>query len=580
MSSTILNNRYRVIRTLGSGGFGETFLAEDTYMPSARRCVVKLLKPITNNPQVYQLVKERFAREAAILEALGQSNQQIPSLYAYFEEAGQFYLVQEWIEGITLTNWVQQQGKIREDYVKQILIKILPVLDYVHSKGIVHRDIKPDNLILRNSDKLPVLIDFGAVRETMGTMVNSQGNPTSSIVIGTPGFMPSEQAAGRPVYSSDLYALGLVSIYLLTGRQPQELETDSHTGEIIWHPYATNISPQLITVLDRAIMSHPRDRIPSAQAMLDELHSNPTPFELTVPVSQPTPKVSPTPSESVTIPPTPLELPQTVQVTQPPSIPNNGKNIIFGSLIAGSLIGVSIVLGFLLSKPPQPISEQSLGQKNTSPSLDEELLETNTPPTSTPEIKPIPHLKVSQDYYFLADSAFADNSSAEAKMNKLKADGYNDAGLFWIPDYPNLSGKPLFKVYAAKFSDRNNCANFLREYSKFHPGVYCLFASQNPKKARDRFYSDYAWVSQIRITDAHLEGRRARELSIMRNSIFARHGRRFKSPRLRNYFKRQSWYRPKYAANKFSQSLLSDLEKRNAAYILEYQNRNNLRWIP
>src|SRR5919199_2823421 len=152
MIQTLLNNRYRLIRPLGAGGFGETHLAEDTQMPSGRRCVIKQLKPITNDSQIYQLVKERFQREAAILEELGAANNQIPHLYAYFESNGQFSLVQEWIEGVTLADKVQQDGKLSESSVKEILIGILPVLNYVHGKRIVHRDIKPDNIISRYSD--------------------------------------------------------------------------------------------------------------------------------------------------------------------------------------------------------------------------------------------------------------------------------------------------------------------------------------------------------------------------------------------------------------------------------------------
>lgn len=271
MNSPPLNNRYQIIQTLGSGGFGTTFLAEDIQMPSHRRCVIKQLKPINNNPEIYKLVQERFQREAAILEDLGDGNRQIPRLYAYFEEGGEFYLVQEWVEGGTLRDKVQSEGVLTEDTVKQILLHILPILSYVHDKRIVHRDIKPDNIILRKRDSKPVLIDFGAVRETMGTVVSSQGGSASSIVIGTPGFMPSEQAAGRPMYSSDLYSLGLTMIYLLTGKFPQELDLDPQTGEVIWRRYAPSVGMDLAAVLDKAIQYHPRDRYSTADAMLNAL---------------------------------------------------------------------------------------------------------------------------------------------------------------------------------------------------------------------------------------------------------------------------------------------------------------------
>lgn len=210
--SLLSNNRYRIIRSLGGGGFGETFLAEDTQMPSHRLCVIKQLKPIQNNPQIYQLVQQRFQREAAILEELGDNSNQIPRLYAYFSENGLFYLVQEYIEGQTLTSKLREQGLMSESAVKEILISILPVLEYVHSKGIVHRDIKPDNILIRHTDNKPVLIDFGAVKETVGTVMSPSGNSAKSIVIGTPGFMASEQSIGRPMFASDIYSLGLTAM--------------------------------------------------------------------------------------------------------------------------------------------------------------------------------------------------------------------------------------------------------------------------------------------------------------------------------------------------------------------------------
>ncbi len=272
MKAVLLNNRYRIIKTLGRGGFGETYLTEDTHMPSGRKCVLKQLKPIVKQPTTPLWMKERFQREAAILEELGQGSSQIPRLYAYFSEDDKFYLVQEWIEGLTLEQYWEQFGNLHRDEVRQILAKLLPVLSYVHSRRIIHRDIKPENIILRQGDKQPFLIDFGAVKEAIATEVNQSGS-TFSASIGTPGYMSSEQAAGRPIYSSDLYSLGLTAIFLLTGKSPNELETDPQNGEIVWIEHAFNLDSELIAILDRAIKFHPRDRFSTAQEMLNALNS-------------------------------------------------------------------------------------------------------------------------------------------------------------------------------------------------------------------------------------------------------------------------------------------------------------------
>lgn len=257
MKAALINNRYRILKTLGRGGFGETYLTEDTHMPSGRKCVLKQLKPIVKQPATPLWMKERFQREAAILEELGESNSQIPRLYAYFSENDKFYLVQEWIEGLTLDQYWEQEGNLHREEVRNILLQILPVLDFVHSRHIIHRDIKPENIILRQRDLAPVLIDFGAVKEAMATTVNHDSGSMYSASIGTPGFMPSEQAAGRPIYSSDLYSLGLTAIFLLTGKSPHELDIDPDSGETIWHEHATNVDAQLMAVLDKAIKFHP-----------------------------------------------------------------------------------------------------------------------------------------------------------------------------------------------------------------------------------------------------------------------------------------------------------------------------------
>ena len=269
--TALLNNRYRIIKTLGRGGFGETYLTIDNHMPSGRKCVLKQLKPIVKESKMPLWMKERFQREAAILEELGNGSNQIPQLYAYFSEDDKFYLVQEWIEGLTLNQYWEQEGNLHRDEVRQILTQLLPVLDYVHSRRIIHRDIKPENIILRQGDKLPFLIDFGAVKEAIATEVNGSSNSFSAS-IGTPGYMSSEQAAGRPIYSSDLYSLGLTAIFLLTGLAPHELETDPRNGEIIWREHAVNVDPELADILDRSIKFHPRDRFASAQEMLNALN--------------------------------------------------------------------------------------------------------------------------------------------------------------------------------------------------------------------------------------------------------------------------------------------------------------------
>ncbi len=272
MTPVTLSNRYRVLNVLGDGGFGKTFLVEDTQMPSNRQCVLKQLKPVHDNPQTSQMVKDRFQREAAILEKLGEGHEQIPRLYAYFSEADQFYLVEEWVQGDTLTQRVQKEGPLPERAVQNILANLLPVVAHVHSEGIVHRDIKPDNIILRQKDGKPVLIDFGAVKETMNTIIDSHAHSSHSIVVGTPGYMPAEQLSGRPVFASDLYSLGMTAIYALTGKIPQELEIDPRTGELLWRQYAPNLTPEFGNFLDCAIHMSAQSRFPVVQEMLSILN--------------------------------------------------------------------------------------------------------------------------------------------------------------------------------------------------------------------------------------------------------------------------------------------------------------------
>lgn len=281
MKGQLLNHRYCILEIIAQEEFSTSFLAIDTHLPSERRCKIKKLQAILGNSQIENL-RQRFEREARIIESLGTESDQIPQLYAYFSEGGDFYLVQEWIEGITLKQKQEQVGKVCESEVRTILLGLLPLLDFVHSRHIVHRDIKPENIIWRDSDNLPVLIDFGAVKELIAS-ANNQQHTQYSTVVGTLEYMPSEQAIGRPIYSSDLYSLGLTAIFLLTGKSPSRFEYDSLKEELLWHEEAPYLETNLASVIDRAIRPYPGDRFTSAQEMLSALQSPViclNPFEL------------------------------------------------------------------------------------------------------------------------------------------------------------------------------------------------------------------------------------------------------------------------------------------------------------
>lgn len=373
----LLANRYQIIRMLGEGGFGQTFLAEDTQMPSKRICVIKQLKPAHTEPAVYQVVQDRFQREAAILEKLGEKHPQIPRLYAYFSDAEQFYLVQEWIEGETLEQLMADQTTFDEWAVRKILLDLLPVLEFVHAQGMIHRDIKPENIILRKSDRVSVLIDFGAVRETMGTVFNSRGNPTSSIVIGTPGYMPAEQAAGRPIPSSDLYSLGLTAIYLLTAKTPQMLESDPQTGEIIWQPFA-QVSAKFAAILTQMVRSHPRDRYTSATELRSALEL-PSATLPTAPPSQVGTAMMGSSSSTAVVA-------SSVPVSSPPNS-NRGKLIAAG-ILGGGLLTAAIAASFLLNRdnPPASIVQAPSPSITASPSPS---VQANPIPVPSPSESPI-----------------------------------------------------------------------------------------------------------------------------------------------------------------------------------------------
>ncbi|OUL32011.1 serine/threonine protein kinase [Nostoc sp. T09] len=265
-----LAGRYEIIRQLGGGGFAVTFLARDNLQPSKPLCVVKKLRPNQSHPRVVEF----FEKEAAILERLGQ-HPQIPQLLAHFSEKEILYIVQGFIEGQDLSQEIIPGRRLSEDYATKLLQDVLEVLSFIHSKGVVHRDIKPQNLMRRHEDGQIFLIDFGAVKELGSLMVNSQGEVYSSVVIGTSGYMASEQKNGRPCLGSDVYALGMTVIQALTGVIPSQLPEDPLTGEIIWRNQA-QVSDRLAEVLTNMVRRHFSLRYSQASEALQALTVPPT----------------------------------------------------------------------------------------------------------------------------------------------------------------------------------------------------------------------------------------------------------------------------------------------------------------
>ncbi|NET31410.1 MAG: tetratricopeptide repeat protein [Cyanothece sp. SIO1E1] len=269
----LLGGRYQIIRQLGAGGFGQTFLAEDTHLPGHPHCVVKQLKPQITEAEHLQTARRLFDTEANVLYQLG-NHDQIPRLLAHFEEAQEFYLVQELIEGESLTAHLIAEHPWPASQVIALLQDLLTVLSFVHEQNVIHRDIKPSNLICRRQDNRIVLIDFGAVKQVSTQLAHPKAIPTDlTISIGTQGYMPNEQLGGNPRFSSDIYAVGMIGIQALTGIHPKHLSPDARTSEISWHSRMPQIHPELVTIIDRMVRYDFRERYPTAAVALTALQT-------------------------------------------------------------------------------------------------------------------------------------------------------------------------------------------------------------------------------------------------------------------------------------------------------------------
>jgi serine/threonine protein kinase len=264
---TELHNRYQILAPLGSGGFSRTYLAEDTQNPGIKY-VVKHLQPASSDAYFLETARRLFQQEVDALRVLGEYPQ-IPKLQDSFEQDQEFYLVQEWIEGEPLTAEISSEQRWDEAAVIELLRSILTTMKFVHGYGVIHRDLKPDNIIRRRHDQQLVIIDFGSVKQ-IRTMIAVGASNSASIAIGTPGYLSSEQGQGKPRPSSDLYSTGLIAIQALTGLHPSQLQDEEETGEKSWRNQA-EVSDRLAFFLDKMVRYHHKDRHVSAEEALGDL---------------------------------------------------------------------------------------------------------------------------------------------------------------------------------------------------------------------------------------------------------------------------------------------------------------------
>ena len=262
----LVRNRYRVTKSLGQGGFGATFVAIDVSLPGEPICVIKQLRPSNNHEKFLRMARELFEREARTLGKIG-NHPQIPRLLDFFEERRNFYLVQEYVSGHTIHQEVKQMGLFKEDKIRDFLIEILPVITYIHSQQVIHRDIKPANILRREQDGKLVLIDFGAVKNYVAQIETPEGVEQASntqFAVGTSGYAPPEQLAMRPIFASDIYALGVTCVYLMTGRSPKDIEYNPSTGEMMWQNHV-QLSKHMTQVLGKMLEVSVRYRYQSVE---------------------------------------------------------------------------------------------------------------------------------------------------------------------------------------------------------------------------------------------------------------------------------------------------------------------------
>ncbi|MEH2379064.1 MAG: serine/threonine-protein kinase [Nostoc sp.] len=383
---TVLQNRYRIIQILGQGGFGRTYLAEDQRRFN-ELCAIKELIPTARSPLAWEKAQELFHREAAILYQI--QHLQIPKFRERFEQDQRLFLVEDYVAGQTYRTLLAERQAVGETFteaeVLRLILLLLPVLEHIHSRGIIHRDISPENIILRDSDAKPVLIDFGVVKE-LATRLRSPESTMPETTVGKLGYSPSEQMQTGGAYpSSDLYGLAVSAIVLLTGKEPRDLFDEN---QLTWNWQRwVRVNPRFALVLNRMLNHIPSDRYQSATDVSQALQSLAQP-------SVSTPDVSNLQTMAVGGRPH-LVSPAASPKKPDPVIPPNASSSVLDNPLAIAAIGSAVVIiaGFgswalvssIRSQPKTPPTE-TLPQNFPSPVISGGTTFTPTPTNDQPVV--------------------------------------------------------------------------------------------------------------------------------------------------------------------------------------------------
>ncbi|MDJ0567727.1 MAG: tetratricopeptide repeat protein [Pleurocapsa sp. MO_192.B19] len=252
-------DKYQIVQYLGGSTKGiSSYVINSLGGESKHRYYLEILKP-QNEESVYLSNAIKKIMTGLNRLVMIDNHNIIPTVIEYFIHESKIYIVQEYIEGKNLAQIIEDQFILSEAEVIELLINTTIALNSIHKRQIIHGNIKPSSLIKRSRDNKISLVDFSLINEAINLLPQ-----------GKTGYVPPEQIAGSPTYVSDIYALGMTAIHVLTGTSPQNLEKNPRTGEVLWHRKA-RISPSFAKILDKMIRLDKSQRYQSLNKVIKDL---------------------------------------------------------------------------------------------------------------------------------------------------------------------------------------------------------------------------------------------------------------------------------------------------------------------